>query len=193
MGSTVLTIVIGVATGLAASALFWWLQAKLLRPKTFICSQPIFAITEQTKTSRTHLAYQFIVVNRGRIAAADISIKITFSVPGFLSKDRVFDFYMRDLTVPWMGPRTDDQYNIEPHQLLLDAEQKEYCISLERKLGRSLRHMEMRELVESCDGSYVTVFVASNHAFSGARSFKRAIFTAQDFIQENNICELRNC
>jgi hypothetical protein len=192
MGSTVLTVVTGVATGLAASALFWWLQAKLLRPRISICSRLTLATSDQIN-SKTHLAYQFTVVNHGRFAAADISIKITFSVPGLLSKHGVFDFYMRDLAIPWMGPRTDDQYNIEPHQLLQDAEQQEYCISLERKLGRSLRHLEMRELVKACDGSYVTVFIASNHAFSGARSFKRAIFIAQDFIQENNICERGNC
>jgi hypothetical protein len=44
----------------------------------------------------------------------------------------------------------------------------------------------MRELMESFPGSYVTVFVTSNHAFSGARSFRRAKFTEKDFTLIEN-------
>ena len=188
----VLTIIIGVATGLAASALFWWLQAKLLRPRIVIC--PSLRLVEgEEGASRTRPTWEFTVINRGRFAAADISLKVNFSVPGLLSAGNVFNFYMRDLSVSWMEPGTDDQYVIGPKHLLQDDEQKEYCTKLEKMLGRSLRQLDMLELLEACAGSYVTVFVASNHAFSGARSFTRGVFAEKDFIMANNECGREAC
>lgn len=188
----VLTVVIGVATGLAASALFWWLQAKLMRPQIVICPT-LRIIRDSGSAPGTRRVCEFTVVNRGRFAAADISIKANLSVPGLLSDGSVFDLYMRDLTVSWMEPGADDQYVIGTMHLLQDKEQKEYCMRLEGRLDRSLEQLDLLELMKACSGSFVTVFVASNHAFSGARSFKRAMFTENDFIPASKACERADC
>ena len=192
MGNIVLTVVIGVATGLAASALFWWLQAKLLRPKMIICPD-LRLVRAVNSNSEIHFVCEFTLINRSRFAAADISIKANFTVPGLLSEHGVFDFYMRDLVVPWMEPGKGDHYIIGSEYLLHESDQKEYYTRLENRLGKSLERLNMRELVEACAGSYVTVFVASNHTFSGARAFKRAIFTEKDFILASNSCERADC
>ena len=103
MGGIFVTVVTGVLTGIAASALFWWMQAKLLRPKLVICPN-LRLVVGQNSNSETHLVCEFIVINHSRFAAADISIKANFSVPSLLSEGGVFDFYMRDLAVPWIEP-----------------------------------------------------------------------------------------
>jgi hypothetical protein len=178
--SILLTIFTGVATGLAASALFWWLQAKLLRPKIVICPDLRLAEVEE-KDSTAHFSCEFKIINRSRFAAADISIKANLAVPGLLSGGSRYIFYMRDVTIAWMDPGADEEYFIGPVYLWQDDDQKEYCTRLEGMLGKSLGQLDLRELMKSCPGSYVTVFVASNHAFSGARSFKHAKFTEKDF------------
>jgi hypothetical protein len=53
---------------------------------------------------------------------------------------------------------------------------------LENLPGKPLEQIDMRELMGSFPDSYMTVYVASNQAFSGARAFKRAKFTEKDFI-----------
>jgi hypothetical protein len=192
MESVLFTILISVATGLAASALFWWLQAKLLRPKVVIC--PDLRLIKSAKGENSkHSVCEFYAINRGRFAAADISIKATFLVPDFLTHGKDFAFYMRDIVTAWLGPGMDNQYVIGPQHLLHDSEQKEYCARLERKIGKSLRQIDMRELMESCPGSYVTVFMASNHAFSGARSFNHVIYTEKDFLPTGGRCMRAGC
>ncbi len=173
------------ATGLAASALFWWLQAKLLRPKIVIC--PDLRLTKaEEKDSAARLSCEFQITNQSRFAIADISIKANLSRPGLLGDGSSYIFYMRDLTVAWMEPRTHEEYFIGPKYLLQDDDQKEYCTRLEGVLGKSLGQLDMHELMESCPGSFVTVFVTSDHSPSGARSFKRAKFTEKDFILVDN-------
>ena len=85
-----------------------------------------------------------------------------------------------------MEPGEDQEYFVGPRYLSQDADQKEYCIKLESLLGKSLEKMDMSELMSCCPGSYMTVYVTSNHAFSGARAFKRAKFTESDFIVAAN-------
>jgi hypothetical protein len=183
--SIFLTIFTGVATGLAASALFWWLQAKLLRPKIVIF--PDLRLTkDEGKGTAAHLSCEFQITNHSRFAVADISIKANLSMPGLLAGGSNYIFYMRDLTVAWMEPGTHEEYFIGPKYLLQDDDQKEYCTRLEAVLGRSLGQLDMRELMESCPGSFLTVFVTSNHSFSGARSFKRAKFTEKNFRLVDN-------
>jgi hypothetical protein len=176
-----LTVIVGVATGLAASALFWWLQAKLLRPKIFIFPE-LRLVKAEGEESSANFTCEFKIVNRSRFAAADLSIKANLTVPGLLPDGSRYIFYMRDLTLAWMEPGEDQEYFVWPMYLSRDADQKEYCIKLESLLGKPLEKIGMRELMSSCPGSYVTVYVASNHAFSGARAFKRAKFTENDFI-----------
>lgn len=184
------TVAVGVATGLAASALFWWLQAKLLRSKIVICPDLRLNLAGDSKSRMT---CEFILINRSRFAAADISIKANFSIPGLMSERGVFHFYMRDLTAPWMDPGERNEYYVGSKYIMQEDEQKEYGFRLEKRLGKSLDQLDMRELMEACAGSYVTVFVSSNHAFSGARSFKRAIFTEKNFILATDACERANC
>jgi hypothetical protein len=101
--SIFLTVFTGVATGLAASALLWWLQAKLLRPKIVIC--PDLRLTgAEEEDSSTHLSCEFKIVNRRRFAAADISIKANLALSGLLGDGSRYIFYMRDLTLAWMEP-----------------------------------------------------------------------------------------
>jgi hypothetical protein len=192
MSSTFVAIVTGLATGLAASVVFWWLQAKLLRARIIICPD-LRLITAGISSSGMQLVCEFVLINRSRFAAADVSIKANFSVPGLLSESGVFDFYMRDLTLPWMEPGSEEQYIIGPKYLLHEGEQQEYSARLTGRLGKPLDQLDMRQLMEACTGSYVTVFVASNHAFSGARSFKRAVFTKKDFISAENVCVRADC
>lgn len=175
--SIFLTVLIGVATGLAASALFWWLQTKLLRPKIVI--NPVL------RSTKADFTCEFQIVNRSRFAAADISIKANLSMPGLLSDGSNYVFYIRNLALAWMEPGTHEEYFIGPKYLWQDDDQKEYCTELENLLGKSLKQLDMHELMKSCPDSYVTVFVASNHAFSGARSFERAKFTEKDFVLVN--------
>jgi hypothetical protein len=180
-----LTVFLGVATGLAASVLFWWLQARLLRPKIVISPDLRLTANEETG-SAAYASCEFQTINRSRFAAADISIKANLWVPGLLSDGSRYIFYMRDLKVPWMDPGTHEEYFVGPGYLLQDGDQKEYCSRLEDLLGRPLGQVNMRELMEACPGSFLTVFVASNHAFSGARSFVRARFTDKDFTVIEN-------
>jgi hypothetical protein len=181
------TVLIGVATGLAASALFWWLQAKLLRPKIIICPDLRLAEPEE-KDSAAPLSCEFKIVNRSRFAAADISIKANLALAGLLGDGSRYIFYMRDLAVAWMEPGADDEYFIGPSYLSQVDDQKEYCKKLEDMLGRPLAGLDMRELMQSFPGSHVAVYVAANHAFSGARSFKRAKFTEKDFTMTGGSC-----
>jgi hypothetical protein len=102
-------------------------------------------------------------------------------MPGLLSDGSNYIFYMRDLSVAWMEPGSDNEYFIGPQYLFQDDDQKEYCERLEALLGKPLDQLDMRELMASRTGSFVTVYVTSNHAFSGARSFRRAKFTEKDF------------
>lgn len=129
-----------------------------------------------------HFTCEFKIVNRSRFAAADLSIKANLAVPGLLSDGSRYVFYMRDLALPWIDPGADEEYFVGPKYLSQDDDQKEYCAKLENLLGRSLEQMDMRELMRSTPGSYMAVYVASNHAFSGARAFERAKFTETDFI-----------
>ena len=184
-----LSVFIGVATGLAASALFWFLQAKLLRPKMTIC--PALTITKVAeKSSETHFSCEFKIVNRSRFAAADITVKANLYMPGFFTDGSNYIFYMRDLTVAWMDPGADNDFFIGPDYLLRSDDQREYCTKLEDRLGESLERLDMPRLMQSCPGSYVTVFVTSNHAFSGGRSFIRAKFIEKDFtVIDNNVMQ----
>jgi hypothetical protein len=133
------------------------------------------------KDSIGQTSCEFKIVNRSRFAAADISIKANFAVSGLTSGGGRYIFYMRDVALAWMQPGADEEYFIGPNYLWQDDDQKEYCTRLEGMLGRSLGQLDMLELMNSCPGSSLTVYVASNHAFSGARSFQRAKFTEKDF------------
>lgn len=99
----------GVATGLAASALFCWLQAKLLRPKIYICPE-LRLVKAKCEKSATNFTCEFKVVNRSHFAAADLSIKANLAVPGLPSDGSRYVFYMRDLALPWMEPGADEEY-----------------------------------------------------------------------------------
>jgi len=180
-----LTVMVGVATGLAASALFWWLQAKLLRPKISIFPQ-LRLVKVEEEGARTNFTCEFKIMNRSRFAAADLSVKANLAVPGLLSDGSRYIFYMRDVSLPWMEPGADEEYFVGPAYLLRDDDQREYCVRLENLLGKPLGEIDMRELMESLPDSCMTVYVASNHAFSGARAFERAKFTEKDFIIVDN-------
>jgi hypothetical protein len=183
-----LSVLIGVTTGIAASALFWWLQAKLLRPKMIVL--PALTLTRvEGKGFKNYFSCEFKIINRSRFAAADISVKANLYVPGLFPAGSNYIFYMRDLAVAWMDPGADNDFFIGPEYLLKIDDQKEYCTRLEDKLGKSLEQLDMPQLMQSCPGSYVAVFVTSNHAFSGARSFVRAKFTEKDFIVVDNRVE----
>lgn len=175
--STLVGIVIGLITGVFASMLFWWWQAKILQPKVTIC--PTLA---RYKSREGKERCEVKLINSGRRSAADLLVKIHLIVPGLTGHGINQVFVLREERLPWLSPKEDWYYLIDPSQFS-DRDRQDYEHFFFDSFGiplRNLTDVSMRKFLERCEGAVIKVFVAANDSFSGAAAFSKQEFELGD-------------
>jgi hypothetical protein len=189
--STIIGVVLGLATGVLASMLFWWWQAKLLQPKVAVC--PTLTRYEVLDGRRV---CEFKVVNTGRRPAADIFIAVRLIVPGLISPGMNQVFKLREEGFPWLDKGEDQYFSISPSQLS-DSDKKRYGQFFPKKIAEALTagseaEIAMWELLDACKDATVNVYLAASDSFSGARAFGKRTFQLSDVrdgaFLENSTC-----
>jgi hypothetical protein len=178
--SMVIGIIISVLTGVCASALFWWWQAKLLRPKITIC--PTLARYEEGNGDRR---CQFRIVNSGRRPVAEIAIRVQAVMPGLVHSDKKEILDIREIERPWLGNGKVVTYTIRSSYLTQDSKRR-YRQYFPPTIADALLadpeiEVDMQDFLSSCKHSVIRIYVASSDTFSGARAFVTREFTSEDF------------
>lgn len=173
-------IIISVLTGLLASALFWWWQAKLLRPRLMICSTLArYVLPDGTRQC------QVKIINVGRRAVADLEVTVRAAMPGLVRADATEILTVRDVHRPWLSKGSSVLYAIRPDHI---AEQDRRRFSdnfppliASALLDESRDRIDIKDVLETRPDSRLIAYVAASDSFSGARVFERHAFGMADF------------
>jgi hypothetical protein len=189
--STFIGVALSLATGVLASMLFWWWQAKLLQPKVTIC--PTLAKYELPDGRRV---CELKVVNNGRRPAADILLTVRLIVPGLASPGANQVFKLREESFPWLD-RGEDHYFLISLNQLSETSKTDYGQLFPNKIADAFvlgteADIPVWEVLELCIGATINVYLAANDAFSGARAFQKQTFQLSD-LREGAFLEDSTC
>src|SRR5215467_14380656 len=173
-------IITGVLTGVASAALFWWWQAKLMRPKLLLCRTIAYYRLAQDKADR----YQIKIMNGRRRPAVDLRVTVSIHLPGLLRHGSVEILLINKFESPFLDKAIT--YGIQPSHMPQDTQQC-YLNYLPADLAGSIRSGEPVDLEEfsnstkkpTCESTllrwtHFQVQVASSEANMESNQLRRA-------------------
>jgi len=111
-------IITGVLTGVISAALFWWWQAKLMRPKLRLC--PTIA---RYRLARDEVdRYQIKVINGRRRLAVDLRVTVSIHLPDLVSPGSVETLSLHRFENPSLGKNI--RYRIQPGHMPQDTQRR---------------------------------------------------------------------
>lgn len=166
--STFLGIVLGVATGVAASVIFWFLQFRVFRTKIRV-SPTIARYSYQRGGTRC----QVKIRNASRRDVIELSVTMRAVMPGLTRRGSPAVLTLGEWTRPLLRGEDEVQYLVRPESMS-DDERSRHARFLPSSIVDAIAAREPVDLIDFlklADGSYIEVFAFGTDALSGARGF----------------------
>ena len=163
-------IITGVLTGVASAALFWWWQAKLMRPKLLLCRTIAYYRLAQDRADR----YQIKIMNGRRRPAVDLRVTVSIHLPGLLRHSSVEILLIHKFESPFLDKAIT--YGIQPSHMPQDTQQR-YLNYLPADLAGSIRSgepVDLEEFFKLHKEAYLRVDASAMDSFSGASCLVRS-------------------
>lgn len=139
--TVVIGIVTGVLTGVASAALFWWWQAKLMRPKLILCPTIARYRLPDDKVDR----YQIKINNGRRRLAIDLKVTVSIHLPDLVRTGSTETVTLHKSENPSLNINV--RHRIQPGRMPQDTKDR-YLSYLPPHLAKSIRHGETVDLGE---------------------------------------------
>ena len=161
-------IVLAVATGIASSIIFWFLQFRVFRTKLEI--GPTIAHYAYTRGGTRN---QLKIRNMSGRDVVEVSVTIRVVIPGLVRPSSQAVITLGEWRRPILRKRDEVQYLVRP-EFMPDDEQARYARYLPAHMVSAMRSAESIDLIEFLQlgtGAFVEVYVFGTDAVSGARGF----------------------
>lgn len=186
--TVVIGIVTGVLTGVASAALFWWWQAKLMRPKLILCPTIARYRLPDDKVDR----YQIKINNGRRRLAIDLKVTVSIHLPDLVRTGSTETVTLHKSENPSLNINV--RHRIQPGRMPQDTKDR-YLSYLPPHLAKSIRHGETVDLGEFFTlypGAFLVVSASAVDSFSGAGSFMQGKYYA-DSVKIGRFAGGRSC
>lgn len=160
-------IITGVLTGVMSAALFWWWQAKLMRPKLRLCPTIARYKLARDKVDR----YQIKVINGRRRPAVDLRVTVSIHLPGLVKAGSVETLSLHKFENPSLGKNI--RYRIQPGHMPQDTRRR-YLNYLPQHIAVPIRNgnvVDLGEFFKLYKGAFLKVSATAIDSFSGASGF----------------------
>lgn len=175
--SVIVSVVVGVTTGVASSFAVWWFLTRRLRPRVTIC--PTLAVFRSL--TRDIVMTQFRIRNDGRRPAHDVSVSVSVRMSGLIRTGTAEWAPVRTWHVPVLLPDVALRWAVPLHrsELLVNAYLRRLPLSLRRTYQETGR-VPADELLRAVDGSSLRVSVFATDSYSKSREYFEQSFTSSD-------------
>jgi hypothetical protein len=181
-------IITGVLTGIISAVLFWWWQAKLMRPKLILCPTIARYRLPGEKVDR----YQIKIINGRRRLAVDLKVTVAIHLPGLVRHGSVETLTLLKSENPSLGINV--RYRIQPGRMPQDTKDR-YLSYFPAYLAKSISHgqtVDLDEFFKIYEGAFLRVSASATDSFSGANGFVRETYYA-DSMRAGRFAGGRSC
>jgi hypothetical protein len=181
-------IITGVLTGVVSATLFWWWQAKLMRPKLLLCLTIAHYKFARDKVDR----YQIKIINGRRRLAVDLRVTVSMYVPGLVNPDSVETVLFHKFENPSLNKNI--RYRIQPGYMPQDV-QRRYLNYLPAHLSAAIRSgkpVDLGEFFKLHEDAFLKVSASATDSFSGASGFVQGKYYA-DSVRMGKFAGGKSC
>jgi hypothetical protein len=174
--SLVVSVVVGIASGLLASILFWYVQYRAFRVRLSLSP----TIAKYRIAGEEILRYQFKITNTGRREAIDLRIMLTASIRDLVRAGSSETIALAEWSPPILRAGKSFRYRIEPTHMAQrsrDLYWKYFTPEIQDYLERREPIPLEKFLQLGSPASEFRVFVFATDALSGARSLASVAYT----------------
>jgi hypothetical protein len=177
--TVLISITVGVFTGVLSSFAVWWFLTKRIRPRIAIC--PSLALF-QGASGRPNTQYR--ICNRGTRPAHDVSISTTARMPSLIRQGVTESVFVETRYMPILAPGGAPRWALRLSNS--DGLTGYYLRWLPSKLQAHYKEtgrIPAFEFLRQVPGSSIRVAVFATDAYSKTREYFEQTFTADDIAQ----------
>ena len=174
MAELALGIATGVLAGLASSILFWWWQARILRPRITLCPE----LGRYRPNSTPAFNYQLKVVNSGRRAMVNLRAAVRILMPDLVRKGSVEVLQLETQERPWLDAKAQVRYNVRPNTIADDtrARYRQFFSAAINGAFEAGEDVDLLDFLAQSPRASISVIVSAEDSFSGARRFMKQTY-----------------
>jgi hypothetical protein len=176
--TVVIGIVTGVLTGIAAALIFWWWQARLMRPKITLCP----TLAKYVRPYDNNTRYQFKIINKSRRAAAYVRITISAVFPGLIYKNSRETIRIRDLDMHWFQGHSHRLFRVQPSRMIVESRDS-YLKYFPNHIAVAINNGDNVDLIDFLNvrpNSILQIDVSATDPTTGAISHVQCRYTTQE-------------
>jgi hypothetical protein len=176
--AVVIGIVTGVLTGVGASAIFWWWQAQLMKPKIILCP----TLAKYVRPFDNATRYQFKIINKRRRAAANIRITVSAVFPGLIYETSTETIRIQDFDLHWFKGHAHRLFRVQPSRMKVESREA-YLKYLPSHIAVAISNgdnVDLADFLNLRPNSRIQVDVSATDPIAGAISHVQCNYTAKE-------------
>jgi hypothetical protein len=183
-GEAVLSVVIGVATGLTSSLLLWVWLTHIMKPKVAWCPTAATYQLDDDHVIRTQVRLN----NNGRRPILDVQITLRLSCPSLVVDGTTEWITLAEHKAPSIAPGSSRRWRV---RLERDGVLNRYTAYLTDGLSDRIRRgdpVTMQAFIEMCPGTQLHCYATATDPVSGSRALSHVVI-GKDELREGRFAD----
>jgi hypothetical protein len=162
-------VIVGVASGLVASLIFWWFQFRVFRVRLELSP----TVSKYRFRDEEYSRYQVKLKNRSRRDGLDVRVIVRCAIPGLVRRGTIEVLTLDERSYPVVRARKYMRLRIEPGRMPEQTRTaySSYFAPSMRAALESGQSIDLEQFLALRAESELRVYVSATDSLSGARSF----------------------